>query len=160
MSDFLHNLRSGKDKRYERPRRNYDGTTHYRHGNLERKRRGPYQSQSGDNAYTTIAKVLPSVRTLLEAYAEDRKELIRLAQRQTDVMEAIAGYLKKLIFKDEDLTENIATKLEETAPAEAEQITEISKSKNQSTDHEDSLEMMKKMRKEGASYEKIIRYYY
>ena len=169
MNDFLHNLRSGKDKRYDRPRRNYDGSSHYRsgdrHGNLDRKRRGSYQS-SGDNAYMTIAKVLPSVRTLLETYAEDRKELIQLEERKTAAMESIAFYLKHLVSKDLDLPEDIKieqakvdnedpSELSEQVKVDEEDLEELSGNENQSLSREALIEMINIMREQKYSYEKV-----
>jgi hypothetical protein len=169
MNDFLHNLRSGKDKRYDRPRRNYDGSSHYRpgdrHGNLDRKRRGSYQS-SGDNAYMTIAKVLPSVRTLLESYAEDRKKLIQLEDRKTAAMESIAFYLKHLVSKDLDLPEDVKveeTKVDKEDPSELskqvkvdeEDLEALSGKENQSVSREELIEMINNMRDQKYSYEKV-----
>lgn len=169
MNDFLHNLRSGKDKRYDRPRRSYDGTSHFRpgdrHGNLDRKRRGTYQS-SGENAYMTIAKVLPSVRILLESYAEDRKELIQLEERKTAAMEAIAFYLKHLVSKDVDLPADIEppttkmgepspSELSERAEADEEQLPDLPAAEDKNVGREKLIELINGMREQKYSYEKV-----
>ena len=101
MNDFLHSLRSNKDKRFDRNRRNYESPSYRsndRMNNSDKRRKGPYRSQQNEQAqaYAAINKLLPTIKTLLESQTEDRKKLIEAEERKAAAMEAIASFLKQL----------------------------------------------------------------
>jgi len=101
MNDFLHSLRSNKDKRFDRNRRNYESPGYRqndRTNNAERRRKVPYRPQQNEQAqaYAAINKLLPTIKTLLEDQTEDRKKLIEAEERKAAAMEAIALSLTQL----------------------------------------------------------------
>jgi hypothetical protein len=101
MNDFLHSLRSNKDKRFDRNRRNYDSPGYRpndRMNTSDRKRKGSYRSQQNEQAqaYAAINKLLPTIKSLLETLNDDRKKLIEAEERKASAMEAIAVFLKQL----------------------------------------------------------------
>jgi len=101
MNDFLHSLRSNKDKRFDRNRRNYESPGYRpndRMNNSDRKRKTPYRSQPNEQAqaYAAINKLLPTIKTLLESQNDDRKKLIEVEERKAAAMESIASLLKQL----------------------------------------------------------------
>ena len=160
MDDFLHRLRTGKDKRYDRSRRNYE-TPPYRsvdrQNGSDRRKRGSYKQQSSDHANTTIAKILPAVKSLLEAIAEDQKRLTGLEERKTAAMEDIAVYLKKLAgFEENTAAGDIDLEPEETQEEPLQRTAEDDKD---ATDLEKTLQLIKKLREEEAlSFEKIAKH--
>ena len=114
MNDFLHSLRTGKDKRYDRTRRGNDGVpfrTNDRHNSMDKRKRGNYtKSNVAENAYVTIAKLLPPVKTLLETIVSDKKDFLKIEERKTEAMETIALCLKKIAGIDS--AENDAVQLQ------------------------------------------------
>jgi histone H3/H4 len=160
MDDFLHRLRTGKDKRYDRNKRNYEPSQYRpmdRQNGMDRQKKGGYKQQSSDQAYTTIAKVLPAVKSLLETIAEDQKRLTRLEERKTVAMEGIAVYLKKLAGYEADFaTSEIEVEPEETQAESPQDAVEAEKG---AIDFEETLQIIKKLReKEGLSFEKIAQH--
>jgi histone H3/H4 len=160
MDDFLHRLRTGKDKRYDRSRRNYEPSQYRsmdRQNGMERRKKGGYKQQASDQNITTIAKVLPAVKSLLEAIAEDRKKLTRLEERKTVAMEELAVYLKKLAgFEESIATRETDVEPEETQEKPAQSVAEDEKD---GIDFEKTLQMIKNLREEeGLSFEKIAKH--
>ena len=100
MNDFLHSLRAGKDKRYDRTRKGNDNMPFRpadRHNSMDKRKRGNYtKSNAAENAYLTIAKLLPPVKTLLETIVENKKDFLEIEERKAEAMEAIALCLQKL----------------------------------------------------------------
>ena len=160
MNDFLHSLRTGKDKRYDRTRRGNDNMPYRpgdRHNSMDKRKRGNYsKSNAAENAYLTIAKLLPPVKTLLETIVSDNKDSIKVEERKAVAMETIALHLQKLagsthgevdvddmkketVDQQTDMTfsENV-----EEVPAQAE-VTPTG--------------MIREMRAQGFSYDKIAR---
>lgn len=159
MDDFLHNLRTGKDKRYDRGRRGYEPSQYRsmdRQNGMDRRKKGNFRQQSSEQAYTTITKVLPAIKTLLETMAEDQKKRMKLEARHTIAMETIAVYLKKLSGFEGDLNsfEEIEEESQETqdmpVSAEADADEEVSE------DMGETIQIIKRMREEqGLSFQKI-----
>ena len=101
MNDFLHSLRSNKDKRFDRNRRNYDSPgyrSNDRTSGHDRRRKGSYRTQQNEQAqaYAAINKLLPTIKALLESQNEDRQKLIQAEERKAAAMESIASLLKQL----------------------------------------------------------------
>ncbi len=160
MNDFLHSLRTGKDKRYDRTRKGNDNVPYRpldRHNGMDKRKRGNYtKSNVAENAYLTIAKLLPPVKTLLETIVEDKKDFLAIEERKAEAMEAIALYLQKLAGTGNgavdpiDLQNETAEILTSTAvsesmdevPAPVEMTVEV---------------MIGDMRAQGFSYDKIAR---
>ena len=160
MNDFLHSLRTGKDKRYDRTRRGNDNMPYRpgdRHNSMDKRKRGNYsKSNVAENAYVTIAKLLPPVKTLLETIVEDKKDFLKIEERKAAAMETIALYLQKLVGTGNGVTDPIdlqnetAENLTNTAvlesmdevPAPVEMTAEV---------------MIRDLRARGFSYDKIAR---
>ncbi len=160
MNDFLHSLRTGKDKRYDRTRKGNDNMPYRpgdRHNSMDKRKRGNYtKGNIAENAYVTIAKLLPPVKTLLETMVADKKDFLEIEKRKAKAMEAIALYLKKLT----------GTGSEESDPADlldetAERQTNIAVLENMDEDpalvETTPLDMIRDMRAQGFSYDKIAR---
>lgn len=188
MSDFLHSLRSNKDKRFDRNRRNFDSPSYRsndRQNGMDRKKKGSYRAQQAEQAqaYAAINKLLPTMKTLLETLTEDRKRLIQAEERKADAMEAIASFLKNfsgaadtppVIDSIESLCEDgICAPIDDPSskkevPDNIPPVDPVVASKKQTKDlqtqtknspnDDERLETIKRLRKEGFSYEKIARY--
>lgn len=189
MNDFLHSLRTNKDKRYDKSRRNYDSPSYRqndRMNNSERKRKNAYRPQQNEQtqAYAAINKLLPTIKTLLESQNDDRKKLIVAEERKAAAMESIASLLKQLSggaadalpvlesiesFCENDACEPVkdeTTHVPEEAglPAEEQKLaakTEKPAEENaaQGTkQNQDLVSMVKGLRAQGYSYEKIARH--
>ena len=102
MNDFLHSLRSNKDKRFDRNRRNYESPGYRPNDRMNssdnRRRKGSYRPQQNEQAqaYAAINKLLPTIKSLLESQNEDRKKLIEAEERKAAAMESIASFLRQL----------------------------------------------------------------
>lgn len=189
MNDFLHSLRSNKDKRFDRNRRNYESPSYRqndRMNNSERRRKNAYRPQQNEQsqAYAAINKLLPTIKTLLESQNEDRKKLIVAEERKAAAMESIAAFLKQLSggaadalpvlesiesFCENDACEPVEdettlvpedtglTAEEQQLDAKAEKPAE-EKSTQGATQNHDLVSMVKGLREQGYSYEKIARH--
>jgi len=189
MNDFLHSLRTNKDKRYDKSRRNYDSPSYRqndRMNNSERRRKNAYRPQQNEQAqaYSAINKLLPTIKTLLESQNEDRKKLIVAEERKAVAMESIASLLKQLsggaadalpvLESIESFCENDACEPveDETTPvpedaglkaveqqldAKAEKPAE-EKAAPGAKQKQDLVPMIKSLREQGYSYEKIARH--
>jgi len=189
MNDFLHSLRSNKDKRFDRNRRNYESPSYRsndRMNNSDRRRKGSYRSQQNEQsqAYAAINKLLPTIKTLLESQNEDRKKLIEAEERKAAAMEAIASFLKQLsggtvdtlpvLESIESFCENDTCEPPQEAspsvPEDAgmqteEQLADAREEKpvpetgsHPPLQHEELVAMVKGLRAQGFSYEKIARH--
>lgn len=190
MNDFLHSLRSNKDKRFDRNRRNYESPGYRpndRMSNSDRRRKGSYRGQQNEQAqaYAAINKLLPTIKALLESQNEDRQKLIQAEERKAAAMESIASLLKQLsggaaealpaMDSIESLCEN-----DECEPVQkdlslepegvvgkhsGEQRTEgeagapaVASTSRKTMPREELVAMIKGLREEGLSYEKIARH--
>ena len=189
MNDFLHSLRTNKDKRYDKSRRNYDSPSYRqndRMNNSERKRKNAYRPQQNEQAqaYSAINKLLPTIKTLLESQNEDRKKLIVAEERKAAAMESIASLLKQIsggaadalpvLESIESFCENDACEPveDETTPVpEGDGLTAVEQQLDSKADkpaeekaaqgtkqNQDLVPMIKNLRKQGYSYEKIARH--
>jgi len=158
MNDFLHSLRAGKDKRYDRTRKGNDNMPYRpgdRHNGMDKRKRGNYtKSNVAENAYLTIAKLLPPVKTLLETIVEDKKDFLAIEERKAEAMEAIALCLQKLAGTGNGAVDPIGLQNE---TVEISAGTVVSESMDEvPTPVEMTVEMMiRDMRAQGFSYDKI-----
>jgi len=160
MDDFLHNLRTGKDKRYDRTRRNYDSPPYRsmdrQNGGMDRRKKGGYKQQNSDQAYMTISKVLPVLKTLLESITEDRKQATHLEERKTVALETIASCLKKMTGADADLAV-VTAEMDAAEEAEAHETLSTDPAEDAQNGIGDAatMDVIKNLREEGFSFEKI-----
>lgn len=160
MNDFLHSLRTGKDKRYDRTRKGNDNMPYRpgdRHNSMDKRKRGSYTKNNvAENAYLTIAKLLPPVKTLLETIVADKKDFLAIEERKTEAMEAIALYLQKLSGAGSGIKDPIVTQ-NETAENSANIGFSDNVDEAPSQVEMTPAEMIRDMRAQGFSYDKIAR---
>ena len=158
MNDFLHSLRTGKDKRYDRNRGRHDSPNYRpgdRHMPSDRRKRGNYnKSNIAENAYVTIAKLLPQVKALLETIVTEKSDFLVLEERRTVAMERIARYLKTIAGDDSGQLEleqavekSDELKTDRTASADV-----VAAPNNPSVN---PIDMIQALRNQGLSYDKI-----
>jgi len=90
MSDFLHNLRTGNIKRFDRPRKNYDNPQ-YRHGHdrqHNKDRKGHYHKK----AHT--GEQLQEIKKYIEGMAKTIEENFKVQERAASALERIAAVLE------------------------------------------------------------------
>jgi len=158
MNDFLHSLRTGKDKRYDRNRGRHD-TSHYRPGDRhvsnDRRKRGNYsKSNVAENAYVTIAKLLPQVKTLLETVITGRNDFLVMEERKTEAMESIARYLKKIAGDETDVHKS-AQSQEETPDIPGDNIESGKMSDEPAAEEVTLIGRIQELRAQGISYDNI-----
>jgi hypothetical protein len=160
MNDFLHSLRTGKDKRYDRTKRGNDNMPYRpgdRHNSMDKRKRGNYtKNNAAENAYLTIAKLLPPVKTLLETIVTDKKDFLEVEERKAVAMEAIALHLQKLVGSSSGEIDAVDMQKEtvdkQTDVAISENMDEVPALVEIS-----STDMIRDMRAQGFSYDKIAR---
>jgi hypothetical protein len=158
MSDFLHQLRSGNHKNYDRTRKPYDPNNRYRpsdrHPNT-RDRRRPYQQGPFQGEH------LLAIKKSLEEIVENQKQAAEIANRRVEVeerkaraMETIAAYVLTLSNVHKAPTAapaadpHIAAEPTAAEPAPTPQ-------KPEKSDRQRAIEVIRSMRAQGVSYEKI-----
>ena len=160
MNDFLHSLRTGKDKRYDRTRRGNDSMPYRpgdRHNSMDKRKRGNYtKSNAAENAYLTIAKLLPPVKTLLETIVSNKKDFMEIEERKAVAMETIALYLQKVIGTGNGESDPVDLK-KETADKQTNVV--VSENTDEVPVLVDTapIDMIRDMRAQGFSYDKIAR---
>lgn len=160
MNDFLHSLRTGKDKRYDRSRRGNDNMPYRpgdRHNSMDKRKRGNYtKSNVAENAYVTIAKLLPPVKSLLETIVADKKDFLKIEERKAEAMESIALYLQKLAG---DATGKSGATDSQNEMAEKQAQDAILENTNAVPAPVEMglTDMIKELRSQGLSYDKIAR---
>ena len=160
MNDFLHSLRTGKDKRYDRTRRGNDNMPYRpgdRHNSMDKRRRGNYtKSNAAENAYLTIAKLLPPVKTLLETIVSNKKDFLEVEERKAAAMESIALYLQKLVGTGNGESDPVDLK-KETADNQTNVVVSENTDEVPAPSEPSPTGMIKEMRAQGFSYDKIAR---
>ena len=100
MDDFLYNLRSGKDKRFDRSRRSPEGIMKRagdRPNVMDRRKKRPFKS----NDYSGAEKSLPpsllgEIRTLLSEIAATQKTTLAAFEKQAEREERTISALEKI----------------------------------------------------------------
>jgi hypothetical protein len=160
MNDFLHSLRTGKDKRYDRNRRGPDNAPYRsndRHSSMDKRKRGNYnKSNAAENAYLTIAKLLPPVKTLLETMVANNKAFLEIEERKALAMETIALHLQQSTGKANNETEAVDLLTQNTDSINSKAMTEEPE-EVQAVIDTTPIDMMRDMRTQGFSYDKIAR---
>jgi len=160
MNDFLHSLRTGKDKRYDRTRKVNDNMPYRpgdRHNSMDKRKRGNYTKNNvAENAYLTIAKLLPPVKTLLETIVADKKDFMEIEERKAKAMEAIALYLQKLAGAGNGINDP-GNMQDETAESQSGLAVSENADGPPALIEMTPAEMMRDMRAQGFSYDKIAR---
>lgn len=92
MDDFLHNLRNGNQRRYDRPRRTYDGNQYNKQDN----RRGGNNRPYSNNRSMIDNETLTAIRKSLEDIGENQHRMIAVQERRAAAEERKAGALEAL----------------------------------------------------------------
>lgn len=161
MSEFLHQLRNGNDKRYSRKRRQYDGNQNVlydRRANREPRRAAQQDAEQTVNVFHEMAE---SIRDLLETIIENQERQIITETRKADALDRLAEAfldfpgmpLKKEQVAEEDTVE------EDTVESVAEEPP-VKKRKRVSRKKNDPnrirvFEIIDNMRQENATYHEI-----
>ena len=160
MNDFLHSLRTGKDKRYDRTRRGHDSAPYRpndRNNGMDKRKRGNYsKSNIAENAYVTIAKLLPPVKSLLETIVSNEKDSLKIEERKTVAMETIALQLQKIAGSDSVKSEPVGLQNENI---DNQTDAMVSENPDESIPPMETapIDMVREMRAQGFSYDKIAR---
>ncbi len=157
VDDFIHNLRSGKDKRFERGRRPYSNPQYKgqdRQPNFER-RKPQNRRFIPDQMMSLINETIPAIKSLLDTISENQKRLAEAEEirataenRKADALERIAVNLKQLVASGGSLSaEQTETSLSEVGGDILERPS--------AADREQVIQSIKEMRENGATYPQI-----
>lgn len=175
MDDFLHNLRTGKNKPFDRNRKQFDNN-----GYKNPDRQGPNDNRRKD-AFQRSPPVdhFPAIKILLGDITEGQRRLADIYERRATAEERIASALERIAsgFSEKTLTAPAPERqpgrdsrifTESVKPVRASQPMTSDTSGPEETDREADaiksgmdrksiLDMIGAMRKEQVSYEKIAR---
>jgi len=147
MSDFLHNLRTGNIKRFDRPRKNYDNPQYRQHS---KDRKGNYHKK----AHT--GEQLQEIKKYMEGLAKTVEENFKVQARAAAALERIAA-----VLENSANIGPVADTAPESAPrqplAASQPIPEANTGEQPtaSDTKEDLLALIRSMRNSGATFEKI-----
>ncbi len=99
MNDFLQQLRSNSEKRFNKKRRQYDNNQNlvYDRRNNQETRRSIQKSISNPEHISAITlDMMTTIRDLLEKFAESHLRLIAAEEKKVATLEGIEGILKEL----------------------------------------------------------------
>ena len=162
MDDFLHNLRTGKNKTYDRNRKPYDNNVY----------KNPDRQNAGDNRRretfqrTSSAEHLTAIKKLLEDLTDTQKRLIEIEEKRATSEERIATALEIIstgIFTRKPENSAPHPEAEFSALSDENENTVSDNSANtgvetqRSLEKEQLVELISAMRKEQMSFEKIAR---
>ncbi len=152
MSDFLHNLRTGNLKRFDRPRKNYDNSQHRYQQDRQhnRDRKGNYQKKihAGDQL-VEIKKHIESIAKLTESNLKAQEKAASALERIARVLEAAVNTRPASPAGRTDIREPQATETAKT-PKPARTASEKKTGSEKSL-----LETIIDLRNSGASFDKI-----
>lgn len=152
MSDFLHNLRTGNMKRYDRPRKNYDNPQYRGHHDRQynKDRKGSYQKK------TPTGDQLQDIKKHLEVIARITESNLKTQEKAASALERIAMVLETAVGI-KPATPAVQADIREQQTLETEKIPEpVEKASETHVDSEKTLlETIIEMRNGGASFDKI-----
>jgi hypothetical protein len=175
MDDFLHNLRTGKNKPYDRNRKQFDNNGYKnpeRQGVNDNRRKEPFQRAPAVDHFPAIKTILGDISEGQRRLAEIFERRVSAEERMASALEIIAsGFLNKNsefippssqppIASDSPVnpelieTESFLHAETSSAMSPDEIFSDIN---NTGTDRKNILDMIVAMRKEQMSYEKIAR---
>jgi hypothetical protein len=175
MDDFLHNLRTGKNKPYDRNRKQFDNNGYKnpeRQGVNDNRRKEPFQR-------SPVVDHFPAIKSILGDISEGQRRLVEIFERRVSAEERIASALEIIasgfLNKDSEFIsptshQKIASdspiipdfiEAESTLQAEAEFTLSPDETlddlNDSDLDRNNILDMIVAMRKDQMSYEKIAR---
>jgi hypothetical protein len=158
MDDFLHNLRTGKNKPFDRKRRTYENPhsrMQERQGN--RNRRPNYQNRDMSN------ETLAAIRKVLDEISGNQKRLAEISNRRVAVEERKAEALEALVshFQQKTALAGSMPVAAQAPPAPEPQVSAPATpdvapaADTQVLSRPEIVARIKKHRKAGLSYEKV-----
>lgn len=172
MDDFLHNLRTGKNKPFDRNRKQFDNN-----GYKNPDRQGPNDNRRKD-AFQRTPPVdhFPAIKILLGDITEGQRRLADIDERRATAEERIASALERIASsffeknpavhaaependRDSRIIPETAKPVHVSQPATPDAISGVEKTEGTAAemDRKNVLEMIGALRKEQTSYEKIAR---
>ncbi len=152
MSDFLHNLRTGNLKRFDRPRKNYDNPQNRNQNdrNYGKDRKGNYHKKvhTGDQ--------LQEIKKHLEIISQTTGNTLKAQEKAAAALERIAAALETAMGI-KPVVPALATVAEEPPAAKAPQAPEPAENaaKKNTAPENDLLSIIREMRDSGNSFDKI-----
>jgi len=168
MSDFLHNLRSGKFKRNDRNNRSYNDP-HYRgshkRNDNDRRKGSRHQPAAAEQLTDSVKNAFAEIKNVLEDIAANQKRLadayestVKAHDRKADAMESIAEILKQHLASSFESVADKQGGLESRPQANilADNNTPLFSTEN--LDREQVHEQILSLRENGTSYDKIAQH--
>lgn len=161
MDDFLHNLRTGKNKPFDRTRKQYDNNGYKnpeRQGIGDNRRKEPFQR-------TPPVDHLPAIKSLLGEIAEGQRRQAEIGERRVLAEERIASAMERIAAAVFDkIQSSFSAKPDILEPVKpeinslpADPSAAAASATHPEIDRSDVIEMIGALRKEQFSYEKIAR---
>jgi len=151
MSDFLHNLRTGNIKRFDRPRKNYDNPQ-YRHPHdrqHHKDRKGNYQKKAHTGEQLQeIKKYIEGMAKTVEASFKVQEKAAAALERIATALEASTGINSVVAATATSAVQSQSATESATKPDDRDTAATV-------PSKEVLLAMINEMRAEGASFEKI-----
>jgi hypothetical protein len=144
MSDFLHNLRSGNVKRYDKSRKPYDRPGYHGQERGNVRERKNYSPRRGPDV-----ELMGAIRKLLEGLVETQRQMAEIEERRTAAEERKSRALERL-------AEHFCRL--ESGPAPFKSPAQAIPSPASRADRERIGEMIAEKRREGMSYERIAQH--
>ena len=168
MSDFLHNLRSGKFKRTERNNRSY-GDSNYRgshkRNDNDRRKGMPHPSAVSEQLADSVKDAFGEIKTVLEKIAANQKRLadayesvIDAHERKADAMERIAGILQQYLAGSFETDADRQTGLESESRTDTFADNSLPPLSFENLDREQIHQQILSLREKGVSYDKIAQH--
>jgi len=97
MDDFLHNLRTGKNKPFDRKRRTYDNSHNRMQDRQGNRNRRPYHQNRdfSNETMNNIRKVLEEISGNQRKMAEINNRRVAVEERKAEALESLVAYLKE-----------------------------------------------------------------
>jgi DNA-binding transcriptional MerR regulator len=160
MNDFLHQLRSGHSKQFDRNRKNYDNPQYRGHDNRGgRDRKNTSQRKSSDNVQlNTIKRILDTISENQKSMTESSKRRAVAEERIARVLEDISTYLQKGAGQNVPDPAINELPVDASSPSEATPDKESRPEPTKKNDRGKLLKLIERMRDDGASFDKIARH--
>ncbi len=151
MSDFLHNLRSGKMKRSDKYRRSYGN---HQNTGYERRKTKDYKNESYKKArdpevLNEIKQIITGIAESQQRIADAQERKAKLEEHKTEILENLFEFLKHLVRPESTVTDDKSANLTQKLAPEV---------NSQKPDKKKTLELIHNLREDGMSYEKIANF--
>jgi hypothetical protein len=151
MDDFIHNLRMGKNRPYDRKRRHYDHSKFK--GNAPPSSRG----KKGPSGRGVPPDNLGHVKKTLDEIVANQKRLIDIAERKADALEAIAATMTRFCTERQPAEPERPAAAERTTPPATTNAPSPGDRVSPPNDRSLIQEKIRALRSDGTSFESIAR---